>query len=524
MGQGSAQVRDKFSVTQHCKETSSSQISSMDVRPDWVELVEIDGKKYEKIYMSPKKLSRKFEAVLDLTRYKGYYYQAVLPNINLIADSIAADPLVDSVQVIDSMRALIWIEIDNYILKYGSESLDPEDGEYSGYRIYILPLPAPYLPINSEYPNNKPEILNLRTPYSRTFFNDDGSYTSILTIRPTSFPIKDGKRIKWVEILPENPIPDSVVYILDQEKDQTNWGVSRYVSVIELDNDGQSAYNYIYGGGTLQYVNLGAGKDMAGIHKHLYQRVCSQFSTTGFPQDHLISNVKYRTYVTAAYPEDYQINSDGTYDSYKIRPIMRDFHHNLISYNNGNYNDLYNDIGDGDIYYYQESDYWLKGAEYVYATFNINGRNNVIARISDGYYSTGLKDSNEDGSSNSIWEAIVIKPFADQLQITHTWGIEEDEDTKIPEAFYLSQNIPNPLTSTTSIQYAIPQESSVCLRIYNISGQVVATLVNEVKKPGFYTYIWNSLDQDCRRLVPGVYFYHLESEEFKSTRKMILLR
>jgi len=369
--------------------------------------------------MAPDKLTTKFGTGLDLSLYKGFYYQEVLPDINYIADSIAADPLVDSVQVLDSLKALIWITKDNYILKFGEKGLDPDDGEYCGFLLYMLPIPAPYLPIYPDYPKDKPEIMSYRTPYSRTFKNDDATYTTILTIRPTSYPVIKGDRINWIDISPDEPIPDSILWIL---RDQYTCDVTYYASVVELDNDGLDAYNFIYGAKNRAYVNVGAGRDDAGIHKHLYQRECSQFSTTGFPP-HIdeFTEVRYKTYITNAYPETYQINPDGTYDYYEIWPYMRHFYHKISDYSNGNYNDLYTDIGDGTVYYSGGSYIWGKGDGTVYADFNSSGIINFAGRYDDGWYSTGLKDYAETGNSNPLyWEAIVVMPSSDRLYVTYS--------------------------------------------------------------------------------------------------------
>lgn len=496
-----------------------SQKSRASVEPDRVEIVEIDSKQYRKIYMTSYKLTRKFGTGLDLSRYKGFYYQEVLPDINYIADSIAADPLVDSVQVLDFSKALIWITKDNYILKYGEEGLDPDDGEYCGYRLYILPMPAPYLPIYPDYPKDKPEIMRYRTPYSRTFRNNDGTFSTILTIRPTSYRVKEGGEVNWIDIPPDEPIPESIW------RDEEIRDVTRYAMVVELDNDGQHAYNFVYSGSHFEYVNVGAGGDFAGIHKHLYQRECSQFSTLSWPAYQSINQVKYRTYVSSEYPEVHQINSDGTYDYYRIKAHMLNFYHNLYDYNTGNYNDLYYDIGDGAIYH-QASSYWYRGDAYVYAIFNSAGRNDFENRIYTGRYSTGLKDIYETGSSSSTWEAVVLTNYRDQLIVNYTpqGGTEETLPSGLPKAFYLFQNFPNPVFSRTVIKYAIPEKFKMELKVYDASGREIATLLDKEQSAGFYTVNWDIKDISRNKLANGVYFYRLKAGNYEETKKMVIVR
>ena len=110
-------------------------------------------------------------------------------------------------------------------------------------------------------------------------------------------------------------------------------------------------------------------------------------------------------------------------------------------------------------------------------------------------------------------------------------GVDEKDNGEIPTAFALEQNYPNPFNPTTAIKYSIPvlethlpagrqgRDASVQLRIYDILGREVATLVNETKAPGNYEVNFNASN-----LASGVYFYQLKAGEFILTKKMILLK
>jgi hypothetical protein len=98
-------------------------------------------------------------------------------------------------------------------------------------------------------------------------------------------------------------------------------------------------------------------------------------------------------------------------------------------------------------------------------------------------------------------------------------GVNEQQGSLIPTEYKLEQNYPNPFNSTTVIKYSIPKEGLVTLKIYNIIGQEVASLVNETKQAGNYEVTFNS-DQ----LTSGVYLYKLTSEGFTETKKMMLLK
>jgi hypothetical protein len=96
-------------------------------------------------------------------------------------------------------------------------------------------------------------------------------------------------------------------------------------------------------------------------------------------------------------------------------------------------------------------------------------------------------------------------------------GIEKHNE--IPDKFSLSQNYPNPFNPTTKIDYAIPKNGFVTLKIYDVLGREVKTLVNENKTPGNY-----SIDFNGSEFSSGVYFYKLESKGFSDVKRMILIK
>lgn len=101
---------------------------------------------------------------------------------------------------------------------------------------------------------------------------------------------------------------------------------------------------------------------------------------------------------------------------------------------------------------------------------------------------------------------------------TITSGVA-DRRKKISSSFSLFRNYPNPFNPSTKIAYAIPKPDNVVLKIYDVLGREVATLVDEKKQPGEYTIVWNACD-----LASGVYFYRLVAGDFVQTRRMILMR
>ena len=96
--------------------------------------------------------------------------------------------------------------------------------------------------------------------------------------------------------------------------------------------------------------------------------------------------------------------------------------------------------------------------------------------------------------------------------------VEENEDL-IPTEFDLSQNYPNPFNPITSIKYQVPEASLVTIRVYDLIGSEVVSLVNEVKQPGKYQVIF-----DGKNLASGIYFYKMISGDFSVVKKMNLLK
>lgn len=91
--------------------------------------------------------------------------------------------------------------------------------------------------------------------------------------------------------------------------------------------------------------------------------------------------------------------------------------------------------------------------------------------------------------------------------------VEEGQRHEVPTEFLLSQNYPNPFNPSTTIRYQLPKKNHITLKIYDIPGREVATLVNEQKSPGEYAVQWNS-----GNAAGGVYFYRLQVGDVVQTR------
>ncbi|MBS1518696.1 MAG: T9SS type A sorting domain-containing protein, partial [Bacteroidetes bacterium] len=150
-----------------------------------------------------------------------------------------------------------------------------------------------------------------------------------------------------------------------------------------------------------------------------------------------------------------------------------------------------------------------------FGTVNPSGNQNVsvnfyTAGLSIGTYEGYLKiGSNDPVTPNkNVKVKLNVGPV----------GIENNV-LGIPSEFRLDQNYPNPFNPSTRISYAVPKESFVSIKIFDILGKEVMSLVNENKQPGYYDVQFNASN-----FASGMYFYKIEAGNFTETKRMILLK
>ncbi|HDG68003.1 MAG TPA: T9SS type A sorting domain-containing protein, partial [candidate division Zixibacteria bacterium] len=97
-------------------------------------------------------------------------------------------------------------------------------------------------------------------------------------------------------------------------------------------------------------------------------------------------------------------------------------------------------------------------------------------------------------------------------------------EDKVPTAFALLQNTPNPFNASTEIQFALPTDGKVTLEVLDMSGRVVRTLVDGEMGAGFHRVVWDGKDKSGHEVSSGVYFYRLKTDNLTQTRKMILVK
>ncbi len=156
------------------------------------------------------------------------------------------------------------------------------------------------------------------------------------------------------------------------------------------------------------------------------------------------------------------------------------------------------------------------------------GTYGYLYKTTDGGYNWQRQNTIND---QRFWGAIycyndsVIWGVGGAGKIMHTtnggeWlvGIQ-NTNTETLEKYSLSQNYPNPFNPTTKINFALPKQGFVSLKIYDITGREIKILVNEVKQAGYYTVDFNG-----SHLSSGVYFYKIQSGDFSSVKRMVLIK
>ncbi len=194
---------------------------------------------------------------------------------------------------------------------------------------------------------------------------------------------------------------------------------------------------------------------------------------------------------------------------------------------------------------------WLNGqwvnVQQESRTFDANGNmlTDLFQQWSNGqwkniFLNTYTYDENGNNLSqyNSIWSDSSWIPSDNQLQINY--GIKDftffgysmkisysllnttNISTKvvsIPNKYSLSQNYPNPFNPSTTISFSLPSKSFVTLKVYDILGREIVTIVSEEMPAGRYSKQWNAAN-----LSSGIYFYRLQAGSYTETKKMILLK
>jgi hypothetical protein len=158
-----------------------------------------------------------------------------------------------------------------------------------------------------------------------------------------------------------------------------------------------------------------------------------------------------------------------------------------------------------------------------------------IVDISNPLSSTLVASYDTPGDPRGVFTVFPYIYVADQdsLQILEhiIVGVEEDGKILQPkiDIYYLEQNYPNPFHQSTMIRYQLPRSNHTTIKIYDISGRLIKTLVDEKQIAGYYTIQWDGRDKSGNKASSGIYFTRIvarfgQSIKFTSTQKTILLK
>ncbi len=145
--------------------------------------------------------------------------------------------------------------------------------------------------------------------------------------------------------------------------------------------------------------------------------------------------------------------------------------------------------------------------------------------LSGGIYLNSIAIENESSAANSHAGSLSGSIYIDGIQVYNYNPVTAVKDKKpaVVNDYKLFQNYPNPFNPSTTIQYQIPKDGFVSLKVYNLIGQEVATLVNQFEKSGRYKINFDVSSIDGG-LSSGIYFYSLKTGNFNKTNKFILLK
>ncbi|OGU45068.1 MAG: hypothetical protein A2000_16865 [Ignavibacteria bacterium GWB2_36_8] len=152
---------------------------------------------------------------------------------------------------------------------------------------------------------------------------------------------------------------------------------------------------------------------------------------------------------------------------------------------------------------------------YVRTFTDYNG--NYTFNVSNKLYNYDI--SLGQSLQNYMGYSITAHPGETGVNFNFTMTDVEEGQSVVPNEFSLLQNFPNPFNPSTLISYKLKETGNVQLKVYNILGDEIATLVNELKPAGNYEITWQAVN-----LPSGIYFYRLQAGSFTDTKKMLLLK
>jgi hypothetical protein len=137
----------------------------------------------------------------------------------------------------------------------------------------------------------------------------------------------------------------------------------------------------------------------------------------------------------------------------------------------------------------------------------------------------GTEWSDPDYDGWSVYYKVTALDFVGNESAPSGGGLATDVGGSAPRTYALYPNVPNPFNPTTFIRYDVPESGAkVSIRIYDVIGRLVKTLVEGVQTVGSKSVTWDGRDNGGRAVASGVYFYRLDAPGYTKTHKMVLMK
>lgn len=232
--------------------------------------------------------------------------------------------------------------------------------------------------------------------------------------------------------------------------------------------------------------------------------------------------------------EHFNLNNNDLVDLPDLTPITS-LKYVFIENNKFTFEDIEPNIGDFKLYYsIQDSvgeahDTTISEGENLTLSVTVGGTTNQYQWFHDGVKIEGAEDSlytidtvipSDSGAytcqiTNTIATDLTLYSHPINVHVTSSTGLSNQLITA-PEKFALLQNHPNPFNPETIIQYHVAKSCDVVLKIYNVTGQEIATIVNDYQNQGKYEVNFN-----LEEIPSGIYFYKIQMKDFTQVKKMI---
>jgi len=121
-------------------------------------------------------------------------------------------------------------------------------------------------------------------------------------------------------------------------------------------------------------------------------------------------------------------------------------------------------------------------------------------------------------------ETAFFETFHDLLDLLDNRPSDKELNPNIPDHFFISHNYPNPFNSVTHIRFGLKEGVEVSLKIFDVTGREVKSLVRERQKAGYYSIIWDGTNNSGVSVSSGMYFYKIKAGDFIKSQKLVLVK